>query len=445
MSTRRAIGIVRVSQVSGREGESFASPAEQFDRIRTACVRDGLDLIKVHDELDVSGGKPLEHREGLRAAVEAIEAGDADVIAAAYFDRLFRSLTVQAEVVSRVERAGGQVLAVDVGRVTEGSAGQWLSGTMLGAVSEYQRRTAKERSGEAQARAVARGVIPWPNIPPGYVRQDDGTLKVDPATVSVVQQAFEMRGDGATVGAVQEHLARHGVVRSYHGTEAFLRSRVVLGEIRFGKLHNPDAHPAIIDADLWHRVQATVTPGGRKAKSERLLARLGVLRCGTCGARMVVGSSNHSRYPVYRCPPNGGCPKRVTISAELAEQVVSATVREALGKVEGRASVERNAREAEVERERAQAALDRAIRAFDGLGDEQATRDRLAELRADRDAAVERVEHLGGQRAVVALSASEDWDRLSLAARRALIRLTVTAARVLPGRGAGRITVELVE
>ena len=72
------------------------------------------------------------------------------MIVAAYFDRLMRSLRVQDELVSRVEAAGGQVLALDVGAVTNGSAGQWLSGTMLGAVSEYQRRTTAERTREAQ-------------------------------------------------------------------------------------------------------------------------------------------------------------------------------------------------------------------------------------------------------------------------------------------------------
>jgi DNA invertase Pin-like site-specific DNA recombinase len=121
--TRRAIGIVRVSQTGGRAGESFVSPGEQRDRVAAACECDGLVLVETINELDVSGGTALERRPGLRRAVEAIEAGEADVIVAAYFDRLVRSLRVQDELVSRVERAGGQVLAVDVGRVTNDSAG----------------------------------------------------------------------------------------------------------------------------------------------------------------------------------------------------------------------------------------------------------------------------------------------------------------------------------
>ncbi|MDQ6806073.1 MAG: recombinase family protein, partial [Actinomycetota bacterium] len=206
---RRAIGIVRVSQTNGRSGDSFVSPSEQRDRIKAACERDGLTLVETFEELDVSGGSALEDRPGLRQAVAAIEAGRADVVAAAYFDRLFRSLSTQAEVLGRVEHAGGQVLAVDVGQVTNGSAGQWLSGTMLGAVSEYHRRSAKERSAEAQARAVERGVALC-HTHYGYLRGDDRILVPDPETAPNVVAAFELRASGGTMREVWEMLRGRG-------------------------------------------------------------------------------------------------------------------------------------------------------------------------------------------------------------------------------------------
>jgi site-specific DNA recombinase len=444
---RRAIGIVRVSQVDGRGGDSFASPAEQRDRIEAACERDGLRLLDVIPELDVSGGTPLDQREGLRGAVETVERGEADVIVAAYFDRLVRSLRVQDELVSRVEAAGGQVLAVDVGRVTNGSAGQWLSGTMLGAVSEYQRRTSAERSAEAQARAVERGVLPFPNVPPGYAKGDDGRLVPDPDTAPVVADAFRRRADGATVAEVRAFLAEHGIQRSYHGTVALLGSRVVLGEIHFGDLVNPSAHLPVVDAETWNRVQRVRVPRGRKPKSERLLARLGVLRCATCGGRMVVGTQtqNGRSYPFYRCGSvREDCPRRVTVSAELVERIVIDAVRVALSDAEGRASAESSAREAERALERAQDDLDAAIRVLADFGDEAATRDRLGELRAARDAAQDRLDQLGGRRAAVTVSAAADWDRLSLDARRALIRAVIARVTVAPGRGVDRVGVELV-
>ena len=444
---RRAIGIVRVSQVNGREGDSFASPQEQRERVEAACQRDDLFLVETLTELDVSGGTPLHQRTGLCHAVEAVEHGDADVIVAAYFDRLVRSLRVQDELVSRVEAAGGQVLAVDVGRVTNGTAGQWLSGTMLGAVSEYQRRTVAERSREAQVRAVERGVLPYPNVPPGYVRGDDGRLVPDPDMAPVVAEGFRLRANGATVAEVRAFLAEQGIERTYHAVQSLLTSPVVLGQISFGDLHNPSAHPAIVDTVTWQRVQRIRSPRGRRSKSDRLLARLGLLRCATCGSRMVVGSSNHGAYPLYRCPPTGDCRRRVTISAELVEGIVTRAVREALSDAKGRASAEKGRREAERVAEQAQKVLDNAIRAFAGAGidGEPTAVEQLGVLREARDAAREHVEQLGGDRTdAVVVNAGADWDRLTLDERRALIRAVVASVTVAAGRGAGRVSVQLV-
>lgn len=443
---QRAIGIVRVSRTRDRAGDSFASPHDQRDRISRECQRLGLELVTVHSELDVSGGTPLRDRPGLLAAVEAVEAGDATVIVAAYLDRLVRSLDVQRELLDRVERAGGRVYAVDVGEVSAGSAGQWLSGTMLGAISEYVRRAARERSREAQARAVARGVVPWPRIPPGYRRRPDGTLEPD-ERAGVVREAFELRAAGGTWQEIRAHLARHGISRSYHGVTAMLSSRVYLGEIRFGPLVNVEAHEPLVDRDTWEAVQRVRQARGPQPRSERLLARLGVLRCGTCNARMVVGlqTQNGRRYPFYRCPPNGDCPRRMVIGAVIAERVVVRAVIAALEGVEGRASMERNARQAESEAERAQEALDSAIASLGAAGvlDEPAAVGRLRELREARDRAVERARRLGGTGEVVRVSA-RDWDRLTLAERRGLVRAVVARAVVVDGRGESRVRVELV-
>ncbi len=438
---------MRVSQTKGREGERFVSPEEQRQRIEAVCVRDGLSLIAVHEELDVSGGKELSKRPGLSAAVAAIEAGEADVVAAAYFDRLFRSLPTQAEVIERVENAGGQVLAVDVGQVTNDSAGQWLSGTMMGAVSEYFRRSIKERSAEGQARAVARGATPWARVSIGYIRKDDGTLEPDPKTAPIAKRAFEMRAEGASMTQIRTMLKSHGIDRSHRGVQVMLASRVYLGEIHFGKLVNLHAHEPIIDRALFGRVQRMVIPRGPQPGSERLLARLGVLRCGSCGARL--GSMKlpkQNDYPIYRCPSTSDCDHHVTISATIAEDVVTSAVRAALADAEGRASMAESAREAGNAAELAQADLDAALRSFGGAGleSEPAAVERLTELRQARDNAQARADEIGPE-ASRTVNASTDWDELSLAGRRALIKATVESAVVAPsGRGAERITVRLV-
>ena len=428
-----------------RDGDRFVSPREQAERIQTAATRDGLKLVDTIDELDVSGGTPLEKRPGLRRAVEMVEAGQVQVVIVAYFDRLVRSLAVQAEVVERIEQAGGAILAVDVGEISADTASRWMSSTMLGLVAEYHRRATSERTADAKRRAVMRGVPPFPNVPPGYRRRRDGTLEPD-RHADAVAEAFRLRAGGATVMEVREYLRENGIVRSFHGVQALLSSRIVLGELRFGDLVNERAHEAIVDSETWRRVQRQVVARGRRPKSERLLARLGVLRCGTCGARMVTGTTVQGRrrtaYSFYRCNPTSDCPRRVTISADVAEQTVVEAVKAYLDDVTGTASADTGIADAHAELDNAEAELDAAVRAFSGLDDVDAARERLTALRDARDAARDRLDDLRVSSLPTITVTADDWDRLSVDARRELVRAVVERVLVAPGRGDGRITVE---
>lgn len=438
-SSRRAIGVVRVSRL----GDDPVSPSEQAERIQQACERDGLALIATLDETNVSGGSPLERRHGLRQAVELVEAKQADVVVVAYFDRLVRSLQVQREVVDRIEQAGGAIIAVDIGEVRADTASRWLSSTMLGMVAEYHRRVTAERTAEAKRRAIADGRPTFANIPPGLRQRDDGRLEPHPDEATIVRDAFELRASGSPVREVREYLREHGIERSFHGVQAMLTSRMYLGELRFGELVNPDSHPAIVPVDVWQKVQRMRAPRGRRPKSERLLARLGVLRCATCGARMVVGTSNNGAYAMYRCPPVGDCPRRVTVSAELAEQVVADAVREVLAGVRGSASVADGIAEAERDVEQRERELDAAVQAFTGLDDVASARERLTELRVARDAARERLaELLAAAAPTVAVTAGGDWQAMTLDERRALIRAVILRVDVAPGRGRDRFAVQ---
>jgi hypothetical protein len=123
--------------------------------------------------------------------------------------------------------------------------------------------------------------------------------------------------------------------------------------------------------------------------------------------------------------------------------VVVDAVKAALADVEGRASAEQGAREAAEALERAQAELDALIELLDPL--EPAAARRLAAATEKRDEARDHLDHLGGLRSTVTVSAADDWDRLTLAERRALVRATVSRAVVAPGgRGPERVTVELL-
>jgi DNA invertase Pin-like site-specific DNA recombinase len=445
---RRAIGIIRVSHVGKRKGagERFVSPREQLDRIRTWCASQGIDLVASFEELDISGGLPLDRRPGLLPAIEQIERGQADLVVVAYFDRLVRSLRVQSEVLERVEGAGGIVVTLDVGEVSTATAASWLNATMHGMMAEYQRRQTREKTAEAKFDAVARGVPPFPRIPFGYRRGSDGRLVIEPAEAAGVRQAFERRAAGASVGSVLRFLREHGFQGSLHAVQTLLATRVVLGEIHFGKLVNTTAHEPIIEHPLWQRVQKVSVPRGRRSVSKLLLARLGVLRCGSCGCRLTVAyfkkNAGQDTHWVYRCSSpamHRPCVHPVTIKADLIEPLVVDETKRLLSGASGSASVSTDVTEAEADNDRAHAMLNAATEAFDGLN-AASTREKLQALQQTLDETSERLERL---RAAAApsktITVSGDWAMLTHDEQRALIRAVLREVRVLPGRGAERV------
>jgi DNA invertase Pin-like site-specific DNA recombinase len=444
------VGIVRVSV----DHDGY-SPDEQLERLRAACERDGKNLVRVHRELDVSGARPLAQRPGLRAAVAAVEDGDADEILAAYFDRLFRSLKTQAEAIERVERAGGKIGSVDFGAIGEATTAQWLSSTTIGMMAEYHSRSTRERTEPTRERLVREGKLPWPKPPRGMYLDGERRVHIDEDERETFAEVFAMRAAGESKQAVRRYLAEQGHHVTIRGVEAILGQPLYMGELRFGKRVNRhpfgDVEP-ITDRRTWDAVQAMKTPGGRQAPSDRLLARLGVLRCAGCGSKMVAGASHvawtnkdgetrNTRYAFYKCGVWQECPAPCTISAANVEAFVSERAREILVDLEVQESGLREAALARRDAVAAVAAVKRARRRLmtdPDLTDEE-VEDELRPLRADRERKLALADELQAESEIVeALNAARDWERLTVVERRALIRLAIARADVERGRNAVR-------
>lgn len=443
---KRAVLIIRVSQLKGREGESFSSPQDQRDAGDSFCAEKDWDLVAVFEELQVSGDAPLEERPGLSQAVTMILTGAADVILGAHSERLWWSHEVRAQVLRIVHGAGGEVWAVDAGKLSGGSAAEDFSGEVRTSADRFSRRQNAEKSRKAVVRAVRRGVVPFANVPPGLALDNENRVVPDKDQLPAVVEAFEMRDEEATIDEIRRHLRQKGIERSHHSVSEMLLNRLYIGEIHFGQLVNLHAHEPVIDRGLFERVRTRRWTRGRVAKSDRLLARLGVLRCGSCGSRLVVGMQrqNGREYPYYRCTPTVDCTRRVTISASMAERVVVEATKERIKGEEGCASAAHDAQADAGAADAAQGNLEAAILAFAGLEEEPTAIERIGELRELRDKAVARREHSRNLHSTLAVTVA-DWDRLSLSAKRGLIRATIAEAVVSKGgQGAGRISVKLL-
>ena len=109
----------------------------------------------------------------------------------------------------------------------------------------------------------------------------------------------------------------------------------------------------------------------------------------------------------------------------------------------GTAGLDQGLADAEHDYLQAEQELNAAVQAFTGLEDVASARERLLALREQRDTARERLEDLQAATIpAVSITASGDWDRLTLDEQRALIAAVIERADVGPGRGADRITVK---
>ena len=350
-----------------------------------------------------------------------------------------RSLKVQLEVIERVERAGGEIYAIDHGKLTNGTAATRMSNNMMGAAFQDYAEVTGEKVQAAQQRVVARGVLPNSRISPATRAARTACWSWSaPRPGSSCGRQRRDRGASLRV-EIQALLAENGIERSISGVASLLRSRMYLGEIHFGELHNLNAHePIIKDRALFERVQRRTVSRGRQAKSERLLARLGVLRCATCGSRMVINSYSGN----YRCGDTSAnpCQRRAAVTADGVEEIVLHAVRaySATADAHGRASRKQQIREADEAIERANADLDHTIRQLGELGllGRPASQEILEKLTKTLDDAHSARTGLGdrGESNVIG---PEDIDRLRepakrLAAWRRLITDTVESITVAP-------------
>jgi Recombinase zinc beta ribbon domain len=330
-----------------------------------------------------------------------------------------------------------------------------LTAGFLGLVSEYVRRSTGERVWSAIAQAVEEGRPPFPRIPPGLRRISDdhpdkalrGTLEVVPELREAIVEAFELRAGGQPWRVIREHLGEHGIEVSPHAVKSMLDSRLYVGELHFGDLVNLHACEAIVSHELHERAKGARAVRGRLGKSDLLLSRQRVLFCHRCQARMSAGNmrqKNGSLCHYYRCQnPPELCDARPTISAKIADEVVLAATERLLGDVHGHASLHGEVDALRLTAEAAQDALSKAVRAFDGLGDEEAAREKLQALRAARDAAQLAYEELRDTVLPLETFRAEDLRGSEVVKQRRAIKVAIARVEVRPGRGsaAERLTV----
>jgi DNA invertase Pin-like site-specific DNA recombinase len=182
-----AIGYIRAST-----GDQAIGIEAQRQQIVAYCERVGLSLAGIFTDEGVSGGTPLENRDGLTKAIAGLNKHTSLVVAK--LDRLGRDSFEVLVIERAVQNRSSRVVSV-AGEGTDGEGPEKdLMRALIVAVAQYERAIIRSRIKGALAAKKANneriGAIPY-----GKRLADDGkTLEYDPGEMNAIRHAKALRG-----------------------------------------------------------------------------------------------------------------------------------------------------------------------------------------------------------------------------------------------------------
>src|SRR3954466_15927029 len=442
----RAAVYCRISD--DRQGLGLGVERQAQDCLALA-QRNSWAITRTYIENDTSAysGKPRPQYVEL---MDAVAAGEVDVIVAWDPDRLHRSPAELETFIAAVEHAGVGVVTVQAGSWDLSTANGRLVARMLGNIARHESEHKSERVRRALQQNAAAGRSHG-RIPYGWVRERgaDGAVRevIDPEQAAVIRRIAAGLLAGESLRSLTAALNAEGVPSPTGKPWAkgmvralVLRERNAGLRVHRGQVVGEGAWPPIVERGRFEQLRAVLADPARKTSIGTAAAHLlsGLARCGVCGAALRV--SHNRRVPSYRCSERGCVIRRQADVDELVTRVVLGRLArgDAVELVTPDRSSERVAALAEAEQLRGR--LDLAADQYaDGLIDARQLERITARLRPLLAAAEARARVVDDRPLLAGLVGAEDvqavWQALPLSRRRAVVDLlmTVTVHRTRSG------------
>mgnify|MGYP002514712293 CR=1 FL=1 len=222
--------------------------------------------------------------------------------------------------------------------ISEGPEGIILE-SMLEGYNEYYSAELSQKIQRGQHENAVKAKSNGGNIPYGLMVGEEHSLVANPLTAPIVHEIYERYDDGQTMSEIKDWLNVQGIKTkkgknfTIGGVSTILHNRKYIGEYKYGDIIIPGGIPAIIEAELFERVQSRLegnkkAPARAKADEEYLLTTK--LFCGHCGAYMC-GESGKSRngtvHHYYKCvsvkKKRTNCKKKAVRKQWLEDLVVT--------------------------------------------------------------------------------------------------------------------------
>jgi len=309
----------RKSTEEGLEQE-FNSLDAQYEACAAYVMsqrHEGWELVKDrYDDGGFSGGNM--ERPGLRQLLADVAAGKVQVIVLYKIDRLTRSLSDFSRIVDVLDTAGASFVSVTQSFNTTTSMGRLMLNVLL-SFAQFEREVTGERIRDKIAASKKKGMWMGGPVPLGY-EVKERKLLINEAEAVTIRNIFKRYADLGSGQPLLDELREQGIRTkrrvhkdgSLRGDIPFtrgslfhlLKNRIYRGEMVHKGSASPGEHEAIIDEDLWSRVQLRIAENTvdrklrRNAKEVSLLA--GIIRDGL-GRKMSPSHTARSgkRYRYY--------------------------------------------------------------------------------------------------------------------------------------------------
>ncbi len=330
----------------GGGDEGFSIPAQREANTRKA---ESLGATIIADFVDAGESARSANRPKLQLMLEYIREHHVDYVIVHKVDRLARNREDDVEINLAIKAAGATLVSATE-NIDETPSGMLLHGIMSTIAEFYSQNLATESRKGMLQKAKGGGT---PGMAPfGYLnvrqRTEDGreirTVIIDPERAAIVPELFERYATGEwTVVMLRDDLAERGITSLIRPNkppkplatshiDSILKNRYYVGVVTFEGIEYPGNHEALINEDLYHRVQAVRASRIQSQEKPRVRTHYlkGSIFCGRCGEPYSFAVSRNGQGNLYsyfyclgRQSLKNGCDQRA-VPVEMAEDLIEA-------------------------------------------------------------------------------------------------------------------------
>lgn len=315
----KAVIYARYSSHSQRE----ESIEDQVRVCTEVAAREGDDIVRVYADKATSGTS-TDKRASFAEMIADSARGDWEKVYVYKTDRFARNRYDSAVNKAKLKRNGVRVVSATES-IQDGPDGILLEALLEGMAEYYSANLGENVRRGMHGNALKcrhNGVSVY-----GYDHAPDGSFAINPMEARAVRTAFEMYDAGAGMPEIVEALApyrtRRGNPIRMQNLTHLLRNEKYAGVYTFKDVRIEGGIPAIVDADVFERVQRRLALRTRKRRSAvnyLLSGKLFDIGGGRYQSSSGKGKSGR-KYTYYFCPATGHRVPQLKMEEAVAEAV----------------------------------------------------------------------------------------------------------------------------